>query len=125
MVGTHLPEGAVAAELRAPRGRLEPPRVSRIERLWPWLAGGFALLALLFAVVLWRKHAAKRVRVTAYDKAMARLARLEARGLPAADEADAWYVELSDIVRRYLEDRYGVRAPELTTQEFLPRYLRF
>ena len=35
------------------------------------------------------------------------------------DEADAWYVEISDIVRHYLEDRYAVRAPELTTEEFL------
>ncbi|MEM9492042.1 MAG: hypothetical protein AAGC55_23045, partial [Myxococcota bacterium] len=34
-------------------------------------------------------------------------------------EADIWYVELSAIIRRYLEDRYSLRAPELTTEEFL------
>ena len=34
-------------------------------------------------------------------------------------EVDAWFVELSAIVRRYLEGRYQVRAPELTTEEFL------
>ena len=39
--------------------------------------------------------------------------------LQAPGDADAWYVELSAIVRRYLEDRYGLRAPELTTEEFL------
>ena len=44
---------------------------------------------------------------------------MERRGLPNADEADAWYVEVSSIVRHYLEDRYSVRAPELTTEEFL------
>ena len=32
---------------------------------------------------------------------------------------DAFYVKLSLIVRRYLEDRFGLRSPELTTQEFL------
>ena len=38
---------------------------------------------------------------------------------PAAETADAWFVELSAIVRRYLEQRYDIRAPELTTEEFL------
>ena len=28
-------------------------------------------------------------------------------------------VELSDIVRRYLENRFNLRAPEMTTEEFL------
>ena len=32
---------------------------------------------------------------------------------------DPWYVELSDIVRRYVEERFSLRAPELTTEEFL------
>ena len=39
--------------------------------------------------------------------------------MPTADVADAWYVELSDIVRRYIEERFALRAPELTTEEFL------
>jgi hypothetical protein len=50
---------------------------------------------------------------------MARLGKLEHRGLPEPGEADAWYVELSSIIRHYLEDRYNLRAPELTTEEFL------
>ena len=32
---------------------------------------------------------------------------------------EPFYVELSAIVRRYLEDRFELRAPELTTEEFL------
>jgi hypothetical protein len=80
------------------------------------LAGAAALIAWW---VRWRRWAAERARITAYDRAMRRFRALERRGLPSPDEADAWYVELSDIVRHYLEDRYGVRAPELTTEEFL------
>jgi hypothetical protein len=30
-----------------------------------------------------------------------------------------FYSTLSDIVRRYLEDRFRLRAPEMTTEEFL------
>jgi hypothetical protein len=37
----------------------------------------------------------------------------------AAEELDAFFVELSDIVRHYLEDRFELRSPELTTEEFL------
>ncbi len=39
--------------------------------------------------------------------------------MPEGEALDAWYVRLSSIVRRYLEDRFALRAPELTTEEFL------
>ena len=32
---------------------------------------------------------------------------------------DEFFVELTDIVRRYLEQRFDLHAPELTTEEFL------
>lgn len=63
-----------------------------------------------------RKIAARR---SAYEEAVARLAQLEQRGAPEPAFADAWFVDLSDIVRNYLEHRYEIRAPELTTEEFL------
>jgi hypothetical protein len=56
---------------------------------------------------------------SAYDEAVAHLRALEERGAPDAETADAWFVELSSIVRTYLEKRYEIRAPELTTEEFL------
>jgi hypothetical protein len=113
-----LPEGEVTDELRPARPAL-PERAGNTRR---WLVVVALLLALAGGVVLvrfLRSRALERARITAYDRAMGRIAALEQRGLPVAGDADAWYVELSDIVRRYLEDRYGVRAPELTTEEFL------
>jgi len=56
---------------------------------------------------------------SAYDEAVAHLRALEHRGAPDTAAADAWFVELSSIVRTYLEKRYEIRAPELTTEEFL------
>lgn len=119
VVGSVLPEGAVAEELRPARGTLPLPSTSRL-----YLYLGLGALALLGAggflgLRAWRRAARRRVRISAYDVAVTRLRELEDRGLPGAGEADAWYVELSAIVRRYLEDRYGLRAPELTTEEFL------
>jgi hypothetical protein len=115
-----LPDGELAAELRPARAALPPPPERGVlARWWPWLASALAALCLFLAWRAWRRAAAIRTRVSAYDAALKRLGALERRGLPHDHEVDGWYVELSAIVRRYLEDRFGVRAPELTTEEFL------
>lgn len=116
-VASVLPEDAPLTELRPARGPLEELRSPAVR--WPWLVAMLALAAGGLTAWWWRRSVLERRRISAYDLAMARLARLEERGLPAPDEADAWYVDVSYIVRHYLEDRHGVRAPELTTEEFL------
>jgi hypothetical protein len=97
---------------------------------WRWyvyagIALGVVWLALGVVLALrYRTRRAIRAKVTAYDAAVARLRALEAGGAPEGDAADAWFVELSSIVRRYLEARYEIRAPELTTEEFLAQASR-
>lgn len=119
-IASVLPEGTVLDQLRPVRDPLEEFPTSTLARDWPWLAVALvALTAFVVWFLRWRRRAAERARVTAFDRAMRRILALERRGLPSPDDADVWYVELSDIVRRYLEDRYAVRAPELTTEEFL------
>ena len=113
-----LPEGAVTDELRPVRASLAEHSVNA----WRWLTAlaALAIVAAMAGLSYYLKRlSVERARVTAYDRAVQRMAALEQRGFPSSGEADAWYVELSDIVRHYLEDRYGVRAPELTTEEFL------
>jgi len=92
----------------------------------PWLLvlGGASALAILGAggVLALRTMAARRrieAQRSAYDEADARLRELEAKGAPTATDADDWFVALSAIVRAYIERRYDIRAPELTTEEFL------
>lgn len=115
-----LPEGAVVDTLRPVRGPLPALPGGWWSRWWLWLTLGAATVAGgAWAAVAWRRRAVERARATAFERALRRLAALEERGLPEAATLDAWYVELSDIVRRYIEDRHAVRAPELTTEEFL------
>ena len=115
-----LPEGAVVDTLRPARGPLPALGGPWWSRWWLWLTLGAAAVAgIAWAAVVWRQRAVERARATAFERALRRLRTLEGRGLPAAEALDAWYVELSDIVRRYIEDRHAVRAPELTTEEFL------
>ena len=46
------------------------------------------------------------------------LALVNIYGLVAKGEVERFYVYLSGILRVYIESRFGVRAPELTTEEF-------
>lgn len=115
-----LPEGAVVDTLRPARGPLPSLPGGWWSLWWPWLTLGAAAVAgLIWGAMAWRPRATERARATAFERALRRLAALEGRGLPVVETIDAWYVELSDIVRRYIEDRHAVRAPELTTEEFL------
>ena len=54
-----------------------------------------------------------------HEVALAALNKLRARHLIEDGKCEEYYVQLSAIVRRYLEDRFSVRAPEMTTEEFL------
>ena len=58
---------------------------------------------------------AKPAHVAAYEA----LEALRKKELPQRGRIKEYYYELSDIVRHYIEKRFNVRAPEMTTEEFL------
>lgn len=111
-----------SAELSPPAARLDP-RTGPSNFPWAWLAVGGVLLAAT-APFAWRAFAAWRLRArqrSAYDIAQSELAELRMARRSTEAEIDAFFVALSGIVRRYLENRFGVRSPEYTTEEFLER----
>ena len=55
----------------------------------------------------------------AYQVAVEALRRLRAQGLIEKNQFETYYVSLSAIVREYLEEGLQLRAPEMTTEEFL------
>ncbi len=109
-----------SAELRPAAGELAV-NVGGWSRWYYALVGVGVIWVALGLVLLGRLRARKKIerKRTAYDTAVARLAALESGGAPDGAAADPWFVELSGIVRRYLEDRYDIAAPERTTEEFL------
>jgi len=54
-----------------------------------------------------------------HEIAYERLEELKNKDLVSKGRIGEFYTELSDIARHYLEDRFVLRAPEMTTEEFL------
>lgn len=93
-----------------------------------WKLVGYGALAivgilLVAALLLWAvKYLARRVkehRMSPIERAWVELDRLLKKGLPGRGRYKDFYVELTMVVRRYIQRKYGIRAPHLTTEEFL------
>jgi hypothetical protein len=117
-----VPDSATA-DLSPPMGELSglgaPGRP-----IWPIvLVVALALLAgAPFAYRAWLRYRERRDIRSAYEIAHSELEALLAGPRPSPEmpeRIDAFFVELSGIVRRYLERRFALRAPELTTERFL------
>ena len=87
------------------------------------IAAALAAVCLLVWAV-WKGvcYAARRIkehRMSPIERAWAELDRLLKKGLPGRGRYKDFYVELTMVVRRYVQRKYGIRAPHLTTEEFL------
>ena len=80
-----------------------------------------ALLAAAWAYYRMRRNAADMAPPPPppWETALRRLDELELRRLPELGRFDAYYVDLSAILRYYIEDRFGLHTPEQTTPQFL------
>ena len=108
---------------RALRGPLKPPDL--VPR-WVWVLPLVVILAALAGLVA--RFATRRVQeivsrvpppLPPHEKALAALHALETSGVVDAVDPEPMFVQSSGIVRTYVEERFHVRAPELTTEEFL------
>ncbi len=87
-----------------------------------WVLLGAAALALLLVLARLLRRLQRHVqilRLSPRDRALRELALLLARDLVGGRRIKDFYVELTMIVRRYIERAHGIRAPEQTTEEFL------
>ena len=80
-----------------------------------------AALAILAGLVWLGRYITRRVkehRMSPIERAWVELDRLLKKGLPGRGRYKDFYVELTMVVRRYVQRKYGIRAPHLTTEEF-------
>ena len=120
-VASVLPTSATA-ELKPPLGRLEPRTGGATTFGWWLVAATLGLVVLVAAVSVWRWRRAHRiVRRNAYLLAREAVDELVAdrQRTPPTLTMEQFYVAISDVIRGYLENRFNVAAPDLTTDEFL------
>ena len=105
---------------------IKPPIDIPSQWMWLWIALGSAiLLALIVWLVIFllkRTQVKKEIElppVPSWEKAYARLENLRAGKIIERIYLKPFYSELSDIIRHYLEERFSIKAPEMTTEEFL------
>ena len=91
--------------------------------LWVWVVGGAVVVVggLAAVVLLRRKKVMELVRIfkPAHEVAYEKLRALVADDLVGAGRIKEFYERISGILRHYIEDRFDLRAPERTTEEFL------
>ncbi|MBL9121455.1 MAG: hypothetical protein JNL80_16220 [Phycisphaerae bacterium] len=114
-----LGENDDPATFRDIKGELDLlPKPSR----WPLvtaISAGVIGLGLLGTWALLTIRRRRTPPLAADLLALSELDALEREGLPKAHRVQEFHVRLTDVVRGYIERRFAIRAPELTTQEFL------
>ena len=92
-------------------------------KLVGYCTAAFAVLVALVAGLWWLvKFCLRKVkehRMSPIERAWVELDRLLKKGLPGRGKYKDFYVELTMVVRRYVQRKYGIKAPHLTTEEFL------
>ncbi|MEA3328970.1 MAG: hypothetical protein U9Q08_04520 [Candidatus Omnitrophota bacterium] len=87
-----------------------------------WVILALVVLAIGFVFFLSKRKKTKSTIIPprpAHELAYEALEALRQKEYLNRGEHKLYYIELSGIVRRYLENRFNLRAPEMTTEEFL------
>lgn len=104
---------------------IKPPLRLPPDRLKQFLLAGLLLLLaalLIVGFLYWKKGKNKmiagEVRLRPEEVALLELEKLLAENLLARGEIKHFHLRISDILRHYIENRFGLKAPERTTEEF-------
>ncbi|MGN0200166.1 MAG: hypothetical protein ACI4A2_02700 [Candidatus Cryptobacteroides sp.] len=104
------------------KGQMRYP-VTFVETL-PYL-GGVLLLAAIVVLIVWlvKRHRARKAGMeaeeneSAYIVALRRLDKFRGDRYWAPDKQKQYYSGITDALKYYIEDRFAVDAPEMTTAE--------
>jgi hypothetical protein len=117
-----LPEDLVELEINDIADPVELPAQSR-ALLWGVIIGSVVVIAGgIFLFWFFRIRNREKVGpppVPPHVIAFAAIAELMGEDLPGRGEDKEFYSRISDILRRYIEGRFGIQAPGQTTEEFL------
>ncbi len=115
-----LPKDGSATDIRGLK------KLRTVKSPTPWgLYGAFAaaLLALI-GFLIWRSRRSREEIVVpaapAHEIAFEALNHLRSTDFSSAEAVRRYYFSLSGVVRTYVENRFGMNATDLTTEELVP-----
>lgn len=116
-----MPVDTATFEIHDIKGQILYPVT--FKELLPWI-GGSILLAALIALAVWlivrasrRKAEALKPKDPAYIVALRELDKYRSDKYWAPEKQKAFYSGITDALKFYMDDRFGVDAPEMTTAE--------
>jgi len=102
--------------------------VEWVKQNWYWLCAFLLLIAAIFYYVKylhpkWKENKARFIPakkvIPAHEIALKKLMKLKSKKLWQSGKVKAYHIELSDIVRTYIENGFGIPALESTTGELI------
>ncbi|MBF0570204.1 MAG: hypothetical protein HQL18_05480 [Candidatus Omnitrophica bacterium] len=108
---------------------VRPPVAIPSDWWWLWIFVAVAIIfALVWGALRFLRHRRNNMPPvppkSPWEIAFESFDALEKGKLASEGRIKEYYSLLSDIVRRYIEDRFAIRAPEMTTEEFMDRARR-
>lgn len=101
-----------------PEKDMPPITLKLVGKVLAVLAGALAVLSVIWFLIRLIARKVKEHRMSPIERAWVELDRLIAKGLPGRGRYKDFYVELTMVVRRYVQRQHGIIAPHLTTEEF-------
>jgi len=110
------------------KGPIDTPfKISELYRFLPWIIGGLAVV-LLIAAAIWfyvkRRNPLKNLipqkpKEPPHVIALRKLDHIKEEKLWQKGQVKQFHSDISEILRHYIEDRYGIPAPEQITSEII------
>lgn len=93
---------------------------------WAWLAGLLLLAFGIYAYFKWYKKGINplkpvKKRLPPYEEAMQALSNLMSRNLWQNGQEKEYYTTLTDILRVYIDRRFGINAVEMTSTQIMDK----
>ena len=123
-LNVYTPAVDTSQVFKAIKGPMAEPYTFR--EIFPWVLLGLAVILIAFGIFWYvRKRKKKKPLFAAKPKpklpphvvAIDKLEKLRDAKIWQQGKVKEYYTQLTDIVREYLEGRYGFDAPEMTTEE--------
>ncbi len=116
-----MPVDTATYQLHDIKGQMRYPLTAKEVVPWVmlfWLVAGLVVLSVCLVLLRRRRADGQSVaRDPAYIVALRELDKWRGDKFWAADKQKAYYSGITDALKTYIEDRFGVDAPEMTTAE--------